>query len=84
MRTTKDSAYRIYTASTDGIALIEHGRYGRQVWVRCQLRKCSVCAVTGRRLLTGATAYRPLTNAANRMKRISEQFIKESFRARAL
>ncbi len=77
----RDGGYQIYTASTDGIALIEHGRYGRQVWVRCALRKPATCAVTGRPMPAGATAFRPLTNQNNRMVRISEQVINESFHA---
>ncbi len=74
-----DSSYHIDMASTDGVALLTHPRFGRQVWVRSKLRKSCQCAVTGRPLHAGDSAYRPLTNQYNRMQRICEQVIKDSF-----
>jgi hypothetical protein len=73
------SGYVVEQATTEGIAMLSHPRYYRQVWVRCCLRKAHRCAVTGKMIPAGGTAYRPLTNQRNRMERISEQAIKESF-----
>ncbi len=75
----KDNNYHIDMASTEGIALLTHPRYGRQVWVRSQVRKSCRCAVTGSAIRPGQTAYRPITNSSNRMERICEQVIKDSF-----
>ncbi len=79
MTTRTDSDYVIDMAGTDGIAMMTHPRYGRQVWVRCQVRKDSRCTVTGAVIRKGQTAYRPLTNQNNRMERICEQVIKDYF-----
>jgi hypothetical protein len=73
------SGYVINLATTEGIATLTHPRYGRQVWVKCRLRKQHRCGATGRRLPAGTTAYRPITNQRNRRERICEQFIKEGF-----
>jgi hypothetical protein len=73
------SGYVVEQATTEGIAMLSHPRYYRQVWVRCQLRKGCCCAVTGKMMPVGAVAYRPITNQRNRGERICEQVIKEIF-----
>jgi hypothetical protein len=77
MRKRSACSYVVEQATTEGIAMLSHPRYCRQVWVRCQLRKPHRCAVTGRMMPAGAPAYRPITNQRNRMERICEQVIKE-------
>ena len=76
---TKAGGYTVRQFMTEGIAVLDHPRYGRQVWVRCQTRKPCVCAVTGQPIPAKGFAYRPLTNQNNRRERIAEPAIKEGF-----
>lgn len=43
-----------------------------QIWVRAQTRKDWECKITGQPIAKGAWGWRPITNANNRMHRISE------------
>ncbi len=55
----------------EGLYGLEHSRWGRQLWVHTKVRKRHKCAVTGVWIYPGEPAYRPLSNAGNRMVRIS-------------
>ena len=39
-------------------------------WSLCKVRKETVCYLTGRRIMAGTLAYRPITNGKMRMHRI--------------
>lgn len=45
------------------------------LWTLCKLRKPATCAATGRAMQIGDEAYRPITNGADRMKRIKPMSI---------
>lgn len=44
--------------------------HGRQVWTACTLRQPVACQRCGEALYEGVTAFRPITNATNRMHRV--------------
>jgi len=45
----------------------------KQLWSKIKLRKSKKCVVTGEMIEKGSMAFRPITNAINRMDRISEK-----------
>ncbi len=76
------AGYVIRQWTTEGIAVLDHARYGRQVWTRGKARKDCRCAVTGRLIRKGRLAYRPLTNQHNRRERIAPAEIERGFLCR--
>lgn len=45
---------------------------GQQLWTKVQCRKDHVCAVSNEPIAAGTLCFKPITNAGNRMDRISE------------
>ena len=60
---------------SDGMVTLTFRRfnevYAGQIWMRCKARKHTTCAVTDVEIKPGDMAYRPMTNAHNRMYRIA-------------
>lgn len=58
----------------EGLYGLEHIRWRRQLWTICKVRKDHKCAITGKAILKGSNAYRPITNAGNRYERIISEY----------
>ena len=69
--------YKFGTRLADDLCGLIHPRYGRQIWSKVKMKKVAKCIVTGKPLGPGSIAYRPITNGSNRMRRISEEGMKE-------
>lgn len=70
-------AYRIHsTGGALGFKLSSFYAIG-QPWVQCDVRKPHRCEITADTTPAGAVAWRPITNAANRMHRISEDGMRQ-------
>jgi len=66
-----DRYYKILEYPSDELMLIDHPRWGKQLWMLANLTKkyqARTCILCGEAL--GKKAYRPLTNLGNRMERI--------------
>jgi hypothetical protein len=64
------SPYRFGKRLSDGLVGLSHVRYGEQLWSSCATRKARECNDCCKPLPSGAVAFRPLTNAGNRMDRL--------------
>lgn len=64
--------YRSAEKKADGLYLILHQLYGKQLWVSVQVRKQHKCEITDKAIEPKDRAYRPMTNGYNRMHRISQ------------
>jgi hypothetical protein len=62
----------------DGIYLLFHQEFGRQVWTKAKTRKVWECEVCRKRIEKGQVAYRPITNGYNRMCRICEECMEQN------
>jgi len=51
--------------------VLRHYDHGTQIWVRAKMRKEWKCRVTEQPIRKGDIAWRPVTDANNRMHRIS-------------
>lgn len=66
--------YRVIDTLPDCPDLLRlSSQYGRQIWAQSTLRKATRCTITCVELPAGTMAWRPLSNARNRMERISEE-----------
>ena len=63
--------YRLEKVINEGLVLLFHTAYGRQMWHTCTVRKRWECNVSGKYINSGEKAWRPITNGYNRMHRIS-------------
>jgi hypothetical protein len=58
-----------------GAISLQHWSHGRQVWTLAFMRKKHVCRVCKQEIVSGAKAYRPITNSDNRYHRICPECI---------
>jgi hypothetical protein len=63
-------SYRFLKRLGDGLVVLDCGEYGEQLWSQTKTRKPFRCALCNKDGKSGDEAFRPLTNAHNRMERI--------------
>lgn len=61
---------RVVGILAEGVLRVDSGTYGLQLWTRCKLRKSKKCGSCGQQIGVRDQAYRPITNAGNRMDRL--------------
>ena len=74
------SHYKVIERAGDGMVIIDSidgfgDEYKGQTWARCKSRKSGTCAVSMIDYPAGTLVYRPVTNAANRSRRINAKII---------
>ena len=65
--------YKVVGSPGNGLLFIESKKYGRQLWSHGKTtykKRASPCAICGSAI--SIWAYRPVSNASNRMERICE------------
>lgn len=65
-----DYNYAIWRAP-GSLVTVEHWKKGEQLWSLVTVRKDHKCCVVGDAISKGSQAFRPVTDADNRMDRIS-------------
>lgn len=64
--------YKFVEKLSEGLISLSNPVYGNQLWTSCTIKKDKECVIS-KVPLKGKVAYRPLTNAGNRMDRISTE-----------
>lgn len=70
-------SYKVHDASLPVGMMQVRSIYGVQLWVECKLRRAARCEVNSHEIPAGKHAWRPVTNANNRMHRISEEGMRD-------
>lgn len=68
--------YKFKHRMNEDLVVLTHPKYGQQIWVKSKPSKNLRCVVLGEYVRKGTIMYHPITNACNRMERISEKGMK--------
>lgn len=67
----KAKDYKHLKTINDGLMVLRHIRFKRQLWTTVKMKKKHICVITGDIIEKKCFAYRPLSNRGNRYHRIS-------------